>query len=309
VGLCALSGGCFGPSGPGDGHLEAVWGERGFSPGRLNKPRAITAGPDGLLYIVDVTPRIQVFTADGKFVRGWQTPEFAMGKPSGLSFDNAGNLLVADTHYFRVLVYTPEGRLLEGQTIGGTAGSGDGEFQFVTDAGQDSQGNYYVTQYGEYDRIQKFSPDRRYLLSWGEHGTALGQFLRPQKIVIDKSDLVWVADACNHRVQVFDARGSEAKLVKSWGEQGYAPGQLRYPYDIVLDDDALAGRPSGHVYLCEFGNHRVQKFTTEGQFVASFGHNGRREGQLSQPWGCTRDGEGRLFVLDTYNHRVQRFRL
>jgi hypothetical protein len=134
----------------------------------------------------------------------------------------------------------------------------------VTDAAQDSQGNYYVTQYGEYDRIQKFSPDRRYLLSWGEHGTALGQFLRPQKIVIDKSDLVWVADACNHRVQVFDARGSEAKLVKSWGEQGYAPGQLRYPYDIVLDDDALAGRRAGTCTCASIGNHRVQKFTTEG---------------------------------------------
>ena len=37
----------------------------------------------------------------------WQTPDFEHGRPSGLAFDNAGNLLVCDTHYFRVLVYTP----------------------------------------------------------------------------------------------------------------------------------------------------------------------------------------------------------
>ena len=44
-----------------------------------------------------------------------------------------------------MLVYTPQGKLLDEQTIGGTCGHGDGEFQFVTDAAQDSQGNYYVT--------------------------------------------------------------------------------------------------------------------------------------------------------------------
>ena len=256
-----------------------------------------------------MTPQIQVFTADGQFLRGWQTPDFQHGRPSGLAFDNTGNLLVCDTHYFRILVYTPQGQMLEDQTIGGTCGNKDGELQFVTDAAQDSEGNYYVTQYGEYDRIQKFTPDHKFVLSWGEHGRELGQFLRPQKIVIDKSDLVWVADACNHRVQVFDARRSEAKLLNSWGTPGSLPGELNYPYDILLDDAALAGQPEGHVYLCEFGNHRVQKFKVDGRFVALFGHNGRKGGELDQPWGIARDSQGRMFVLDTYNHRVQRFRL
>jgi DNA-binding beta-propeller fold protein YncE len=307
---CALAaGGCLGRADSPTGVLEAVWGRRGSSPGKLNKPRAIAIGRDDLLYIVDMTPRISVFTADGEYLRGWQTPTSALGRPSGLSFDNSGNLLVSDTHYHRVLVYTPRGELLEDQTIGGTAGTGEGEFQFVTDAAQDSQGNYYVTQYGEFDRIQKFSPDRRFLLSWGEHGQQLGQFLRPQKIVIDQADLVWVTDACNHRVQVFDARGNQAKLVASWGRHGHAPGELNYPYDIVLDEAALAGRNDGRVYLCEFGNHRVQKFTLDGRFVGSFGGSGREPGQLDQPWGAARDSAGRMFVIDSYNHRVQRFRL
>lgn len=214
---------------------------------------------------------------------------------------------MCDTHYFRVLVYTPEGKLLEDQVLGGTCGNANGEFQFVTDAAQDSAGNYYVAQYGEFDRIQKFSAKREFLLSWGEHGEELGQFLRPQKIVIDRQGLVWVADACNHRVQVFDASGKSARLVTSWGTEGSEPGQLCYPYDILLDDAALKGERDGHVYLCEFGNHRVQKFTLDGRFVGLFGKNGRREGELDQPWGIARDSHGRMFVLDTYNHRIQRF--
>src|SRR2546423_1623752 len=139
VGSCAMTTGCIGLSSPQSGKLEKIWGLAGSSPGRLFRPRAVAIDRDDLLYVVDMTPQIQVFTGDGVFVRGWQTPQFDRGRPSGLSFDNAGNLLVCDTHYFRVLVYTPRGELLENQTIGGTFGDGDGEFQFVTDAAQDAE--------------------------------------------------------------------------------------------------------------------------------------------------------------------------
>jgi hypothetical protein len=309
AGGCALASGCLGPAGPAAGWLEKVWGRRGMLPGRLNKPRAITIDREDQIYIVDMTPRIQVFTGEGEYLRGWQTPASANGRPSGLSFDNEGNLLVADTHYFRVLTYQPDGKLLDDRTLGGQCGSGPGQFNFVTDALQDSHGNYFVAEYGEYDRIQKFTPDRKFLLQWGSHGNELGQFLRPQKMAIDKEDLIWVTDACNHRVQVFDARGSEARLVKHWGIHGKLPGQLNYPYDILLDPAAVNCQADGCVYLCEFGNHRVQKFTRDGQFLGLWGENGRRDGQLDQPWGITRDSRGRMYVLDTYNHRVQRFRL
>lgn len=279
---------------------DLVWGRRGNSPGRFTKPRAVTIDAADNLYVVDTTPRIQVFTGDGEMLRNWQTPEFANGKPSGLSMDREGNLLVSDTHYFRVLTYTPTGELLKDRTIGGVCGHGEGEFGFVTDCVQDSQGNYFVAEYGEFDRIQKFSPERKFLLQWGSPGGELMQFKRPQKLVIDDQDQLWVTDACNHRVQVFDIRGNQVKLVAHWGQHGYEPGQLNYPYDILLDGQ-------GHVYLCEFGNHRVQKFTLDGKFLASWGTNGREPGQLDQPWGIIQDSRGRMYVLDSYNHRVQRF--
>lgn len=278
---------------------DKVWGRRGLTEGRLQKPRAISIDKDDLLYICDMTGRIQVFTTDGEYVRGWSTPVSANGKPSGMAFANDGNLMVADTHYFRMLVFTPQGELLDKRTIGGVNGHEQGQFNFVTDCLQDKEGNYYISEYGEYDRVQKFTPDGQFIMQWGSHGRDLLQFVRPQKMALADDGLIWVTDSCNHRVQVFDASGSAAKLVTSWGEEGEAIGQMRYPYDIVLD-----GR--GHVYLCEYGNHRVQKFTLTGESLGAWGTSGRRDGEMAQPWGCALDSRGRLHILDSYNHRVQR---
>ena len=171
------------------------------------------------LYIVDMTARIQVFDRDGNFIRSWQTPDHEHGRPTGMSIDRDGNLVVADTHYYQVLFYSPEGELL--RKIGGTMGHGPGEFGLVTDIVEDKAGNYYVSEYGDYDRVQKFDHDGKFILQWGTHGEDPGQFSRPQGLAIDEFDHIWVADACNHRVQVFDSAGH---LLSLWGQCGPALG-------------------------------------------------------------------------------------
>ncbi len=284
------------------GKALQTWGRRGISPGRLQKPRAMAIDANDNIYVVDMTARIQVFDRQGRYLRGWRTPAAENGRPTGMSFDRDGNLMVADTHYYRILFYTPAGELLEERTLGGVMGHAPGEFGLVTDAVQDSAGNYYVAEYGEYDRIQKFTADGQFLFQWGGHGSAPGQFVRPQNLAIDDQDHIWVADACNHRIQVFDATGDSAKLIRNWGSEGREPGQLKYPYDLVLDGE-------GHVYICEFGNHRIQKFTLDGQLIGLWGNVGRDPGQLHNPWAMVRDSRGYLHVLDTYNHRVQRLKL
>lgn len=291
--LAVALGGCD-ESASSVGSLDKLWGRRGISDGRFQKPRAIAIDRSDQLYIVDMTARIQVFNADGEFIRVWQTPVHTNGRPTGLSVDRQGRLLVADTHYYRILVYSPEGELLS--TMGGTKGNRPGEFGLVTDAVDDSQGNLYVSEYGEYDRIQKFAPDGTFLMEWGGHGSEPGQFARPQNLAVDEHDNIWVADACNHRIQVFD---NEGKLLRVWGQEGTEPGQLSYPYDLVLDGQ-------GHLYISEWGNGRVQKFTLDGESLGCWGHPGRQPGELHQPWGLVRDSQGRIHVLDSLNHRVQR---
>jgi DNA-binding beta-propeller fold protein YncE len=279
------------------GRLDVVWGTRGISAGRLQKPRAMAIDCDDRIYVVDMTARIQVFDTDGQYIDGWRTPVCERGKPVGVGIDRDGRLLVADTHYYRLLVYSPQGELV--QTIGGANGRKPGEFGLVTDAVQDSQGNYYIAEYGDFDRIQKFTRDGKFLTQWGGHGSQPGQFARPQGMDIDEEDHVWVADSCNHRVQVFDSQG---KLLQVWGTEGSEPGRLYFPYGLVL-------APEGAVYVCEYGNHRVQKFTRDGRSLGCWGSEGRGPGQLFNPWAMVRDSQGRIHVLDTNNHRVQRVKM
>lgn len=283
------------PAGPGS-LPEAVWGRHGVSEGRFEKPRAMAIDGQQRLFIVDMTARIQAFDLEGNFLFGWQTPEHEHGKPTGLSIARNGDVWVADTHYYRLLRYSPRGELK--QTIGGKPGPGPGQFGLVTHVIEDPQGNYYVAEYGDWDRIQKFAPDGRFLLQWGGHGSEPGQFLRPAKMAWDAQQHIWVADACNHRVQVFDTQG---KLLHYWGAQGAAAGQLYYPYDLTV-------APDGTVYVCEFGNHRLQRFTADGRSLGCWGSWGREPGQLNNPWALARDAGGRFYVLDTGNHRVQRLR-
>lgn len=294
--LLALAAGC-GQDPHARGRLEAVWGKRGPSDGRFQKPRAMAIGAQDHIYVVDMTARIQVFDSQGHFLHGWQTPEHSAGRPTGMSIARNGNLLVADTHYHRILIYSPQGQLLK--TIGGHSGTGPGEFGLVSDVVEDSQGNLYVGEYGDCDRIQKLSATGRFLLEWGGHGPEPGHFARPQGLAIDRQDRIWVADAGNHRIQVFDTNG---KLLQLWGSQGRGLGQLYYPYDLVLASD-------GTVYVVEYGNSRVQKFTCDGKSLGCWGSEGRAEGQLFNPWAAVCDSRGYLHVLDTNNHRVEKIRM
>jgi DNA-binding beta-propeller fold protein YncE len=250
------------------------------------------------LFLADLTDRIQVFDRDGHYLRGWRTPQFNVDGPSGLTVDRLGRLLVADTHFYRVLVYSEAGELLF-QIGDGVQGTTPGRFGYPTDVVIDRAGNFYVAEYGENDRIQVFSPEGKWLRQWGGHGYDPGEFLKPRALAIDEQDRLFVADSCNHRIQVFDTQG---KLLNSWGSRGDRPGEMSYPYDLAIGPDRC-------LYVCEYGNHRVQKFTLDGKPLAVWGRPGRQPGQLYNPYALAVDSRGFVSVVDSNNHRVQRFRL
>jgi DNA-binding beta-propeller fold protein YncE len=271
---------------------EIVWGRRGVQPGDIVRPRAIAIDREDHLYIVDFTARIQVFDRDGKFLdHCWTTPDYRNGRPSGLSIDRDNNLLVCDSHYNCVRVYTIEGKELRALGLGLGLG-------YVSDAVQDDAGNYYLGEFGEIQRITKLDSDGKLIKRWGSAGPAPGQFARIRALALGPDGLLYVADACNHRIQVFTRDG---EYVRSFGEPGSEPGKLSYPYD-------LAFAATGELYVVEYDNHRVQKFTKEGKSLGCWGGPGREPGRLHNPWALAIDSQGRVHVVDTENHRVQRIR-
>lgn len=88
------------------------------------------------------------------------------------------------------------------------------------------------------------------------HGGA--PFNRPTRLVIDGDGMIYITDGYrNARVHKFDHDGN---LIKSWGEPGDGPGEFNLPHGIGLDS-------RGILYVADRQNHRVQLFTTEGEFV------------------------------------------
>ena len=222
-----------------------------------------------------------------------------MDGPSGLTIDRHGRLLVADTHFYRVLVYSAEGELLF-QIGDGVQGTTPGRFGYPTDVVIDREGNFYVAEYGENDRIQVFSPEGKWLRQWGGHGYEPGEFLKPRALAIDEKDRLFVADSCNHRIQVFDTRG---KLLKVLGLAGRSARG---------DELSRTTWRSGRTIACTSAStpttaSRSSRSTAKS--LGIWGTPGRGPGQLYNPYALAVDRQGYVSVVDSNNHRVQRFRL
>ena len=290
--------GCDGESKPaGEAEILAAFGQSGRGQGQFVYPRAIDITEDGSLFVIDKTGRIQKFGPKGDFLTTIQMPLIETGKPTGLSVAPNGNLYVADTHYFRVVVFSPEGELIDEF---GQFGETDGCFIYPTDVAFAEDGRIFVGEYGGNDRISVFTEKGEFLYCFGSPGSGPAQLSRPAALRVDRSrKCLYVADACNHRIGIYSLEG---ELLRYIGSAGTQQGRLRYPYDLTLLAD-------GTLVVCEYGNNRVQLFDAEGRSLAVYGNAGRQLGQLAYPWGVAVDSRRRAYIVDSGNMRIQVWQL
>ncbi len=288
--LLLLTPGCDRTSKP-----QSIWLTTGTGPDQTVYPRAITYSPtDDTFFVIDRVARIQHLDNKGNYLNEWRMPEWSQGKPVGVTVGPDGNVYVPDTHYHRIMVYSPKGDLIRHW---GGKGTDPGQFIYPTDIAFDSKHNVFVSEYGDNDRIQVFDPTGKFLYAFGHFGQADGDFSRPQSMLIDH-DILYITDACNHRIGVFKTDGA---FLRNMGSVGSAPGQFRFPYG--LDQDKY-----GNLIVCEFGNNRVQLIDQKtGKGLATWGAGGHDPGQLAYPWGVAVDKRNRVVAVDAGNNRLQVF--
>ena len=271
-----------------------IIGERGTAMGQFTKPRSLTVDLEDNLYVVDMTGRVQKFSPDGQWLDSWRMPETDLGKPKGMCRDAEGNVVIVEPHYQRVNHFAPSGRLV---TQWGVRGTNAGQLTLPRSVAINSQGNIFVSEYTTVDRVQSFSRSSHEALAcFGQPGTAHGEFNRAEGLGIDRQDRVYVADSCNHRVQIFSPEGHWLGML---GRAGKAAGELSYPYDVRIDSE-------GRIYVCEFGNSRIQVFDANRQSIELVGGPGSQPGKFNNPWAIALDSRGNLYVADAGNHRVQK---
>lgn len=272
-----------------------VFGSRGNGPGQFNKPRSVGVDRQDNFYVVDLTGRVQKFSPDGQFLLSWVMPQTDKGKPKGMTLDPEGRLVLIEPHYCRVNHFDGSGKLALQWGVNGT---NSGQLMFPRAVAINSRGEVYLSEYGLVERVQRYSQGgTNFLNSFGRPGTGPGEFNRPEGLGIDSHDRLFVADSCNHRIQVFSAEGT---FREQFGKAGTGPGELSYPYDVRVD-------VLGNRFVCEFGNSRIQVFDEENEPAEIIGKAGAEPGQFNNPWAIALDSRGNLYVADAANHRVQKF--
>src|SRR5688572_15919759 len=88
----------------------------------------------------------------------------------------------------------------------------DGLFRQPTDVAWDSEGNIYISDGYVNSRVAKYDKNGDWAKSWGEKGTAPGQFRLPHAIAVDRNNNVYVGDRSNRRIQVFDTEGKFLRM-------------------------------------------------------------------------------------------------
>ena len=185
-------------------------------------------------------------------------------------------------------------RLFRRVQVVGSRGVGVGQLNKPRSVAVDAQDNLYVVDMT--GRVQKFSSNGVFLLSWQMPQTDLG---KPKGMCRDRSGSILVLEPHYQRVNVFSPDG---KLLVQWGKRGTNAGEFMLPRAVAVDS-------RGEVFVSEYGIvERVQRFAPRGEkLLDGFGHAGNAPGEFNRPEGLCVDAQDRLYVADSCNHRIQVF--
>ncbi|MBL8827477.1 MAG: NHL repeat-containing protein [Planctomycetaceae bacterium] len=288
------------------------WGQPGDGDGEFHAPIGIAMDRHDVLYVTEFhNHRVQKFTRDGKFIGKFSVAEH----PGGIAVAADDTVFVAPMLLHKIVVYDASGKLLREF---GRQGSGDGEFNEPGGMLFGPDGLLYVADQSNH-RIQVFDTQGKFIRQFGGYGTAVGsfggmptaqgkRFAGPHFVAFDERGELYTTEGALGRIQRLTKLG-EPRF--HWGRNDTNPGgfggretasrnALPGPIGIALD-------PRGRVWVSS-SNSRVQCFSPQGEYLTGLVDEGSEPGQLRLPHGLVFDRDGFLYVVDSSNQRIQKFR-
>ena len=253
-----------------------------------------------------------------------------LGCPWAIAFGKPGMWALTDSTSHCVCIFEYGDQLV---CKFGTKGMGNGQFSNPYGLAFDDDNKLYVSDCNNH-RVQKFTAYGQYLLQFGCRGSKIGQLAYPYGITVHH-DQLYVAEYNNHRISVFQLNGQFCCIIGSehlhnpWdvtiSGNGYllvADYKKNYISSFTLDGVYMDRFDSGHldspvglttdingfVLVTESAKNRVSVFDQRGVHVCSFGSNGSKIGQFSNPRGIFVDpSHSNIYIADYNNKRIQIF--
>jgi uncharacterized protein (TIGR03663 family) len=307
---------------------DQIFGADRYPPLGLNAPRSIATGINNDLYIADSrNNRILHISNDGTLLNEWgtfaaidyfngpvsaeeaikQAPIGTFSEPWGVAVGPDGSVYVTDTWNHRVQKFTADGKPIKiwGQYGQPSPDIPESKSSFWGPRGiaVDSLGHVIVADTGN-KRIVIFDSNGNYLSEFGSGGFDPGQFDEPVGVAAGPDGTIYVTDTWNQRIQSFipDQSGTFYSPYKQWDVNAW--------FGQSLDNKPfIAVGSNNHVFITDPEGYRVIEFTSDGEFVRTWGDFGTENTQIGLASGVTVDSFGFVWVTDAGNNRILRYRL
>lgn len=293
-----------------DYELVSISGRAGSGPGELSHPTGIKIYRNDIFVADSENNRIQVFDLEGRYKRQFGS----FGKEPG-QFNKPWNLIFVEDELYvaayqnhRIDVFDPDGTFKRTIGVFGDESSGWGS---AASLAIDADSNLVVVDFVDH-QIKRMTQEGKIFDQRGTAGSAgisIGKFNYPMDIATSPDrKTIYVADSYNNRVQVF---GHDGKYKFKWGGPfGYnflLSFSKWFPFDgWFAIASAIATDEQGNVYVGDWRNIRVQKFTEKGEFLTSFGAE-EKKNATNGVGGIAVAEDGSVFVTDYRNNQIQKW--
>ena len=285
-------------------------GSYGSANGQFDQPYDVAVDASGYLYVADFeNTRVQQFRYAGGTTWNWWLNYGVTGvpyvtdnqyffQPEGIAIGADGSIYIAENYGRRLVKLAADGTpQWSTPDIPGVIGYSPNDVA----VGQD--GRVYLAA-GWENKIRIYNPDGTLYASFGGGGNDNYHFDDPSGIGVAPNGDIYVADRWNHRVQIYGPNWAYKATMGVNGQSGSDNSHFNGPTDVAID-------ANGTIYVADEGNDRVQVFNSNRQYVRTIGGGGTGNdfGHFND-WGPHRlavDSQGRLYVSDTGNNRIQVF--
>ena len=140
--------------------------------------------------------------------------------------------------------------------------------------------------------------DGKKVKCFGKNSGGIGnvKFTHPRGVAITPDNFILVADS--HKIQKISMNG---ECIASVGKQGSGPMEFNSPCSMTISPI------TGHIYVADYNNHRIQVLNPDLTFSHTFGTYGSTKGKFNNPRDVAVDRQGLVYVADTGNRRIQMF--